>query len=167
MRSDQKEYDIGKAGDEWANGAMKIVSFRDVHRDRVRCSDQPLYRSMIFLREAYWVTVHSGNRPYGRACYGGMVNGRITSCVAHFNTLIFNRQIASYEKNQMFQQAICFYILCSFSMNSRSKLLWNQFFMKRFRYFGNMINTVCTVSKILFLWSIEIKLGVVQIINFL
>lgn len=39
-----------------ANGAMKIVSFHDVHRDRVRCSDQPLYRSMIFLREAYWVT---------------------------------------------------------------------------------------------------------------
>lgn len=30
---------------------MKIVSLRDVHRDRVRCSDQPLYRSMIFLWE--------------------------------------------------------------------------------------------------------------------
>lgn len=47
---------IDEAEDERTNGAMKIVSFHDVHRDRVRCSDQLLYRSMIFLREAYWVT---------------------------------------------------------------------------------------------------------------
>ncbi|KAI4502335.1 hypothetical protein M0802_002247 [Mischocyttarus mexicanus] len=46
-----------------ANGAMKIISFSDVNRDRVRCSDQPLYRSMIFLREAYWVTGRAWRAP--------------------------------------------------------------------------------------------------------
>lgn len=59
---------IDEAEDERTNGAMKIVSFHDVHRDRVRCSDQLLYRSMIFLREAYWVTTSDRELlPYGRS----------------------------------------------------------------------------------------------------
>lgn len=58
----KKGRNIGVLYDEPANGAMKIVSLRDVHRDRVRCSDQPLYRSMIFLWKAYWVTPGRGAR---------------------------------------------------------------------------------------------------------
>lgn len=50
---------------------MKIVSLRDVHRDRVRCSDQPLYRGMIFLWEAYIGLRPSRKRgPHGQGCPG-------------------------------------------------------------------------------------------------
>lgn len=70
---------IDEAEDERTNGAMKIVSFHDVHRDRVRCSDQLLYPSMIFLREAYWVTT-SDREP-------SIWKERITpsTCVIDFN----------------------------------------------------------------------------------
>lgn len=65
--------------DEPANGAMKIVSLRDVHRDRVRCSDQPLYRSMIFLWENLlgYARVERESPPHGR---GRRITGGVTTC---------------------------------------------------------------------------------------